>query len=146
MQKRFVKLVCEAVNELPNTFHLAHLDLRLANICLTNESNDFAVKLIDLDRSQSSERHSCWSRHPGRSVMYKTRDDWALYNMDWHQIGMMMLTFLNNISSDSYTHVIPRPGASFSQRCWMDSIRQNVLLLGNLLKTVCMLWTHDIDQ
>ena len=30
---------------------LAHLDLRLGNICLTDDRDSFGVKLIDLDRS-----------------------------------------------------------------------------------------------
>ena len=50
---RFVKLVCEAIQELHDSFNIAHLDVRLANICLT-DTDDLGVKLIDLDRSEEA--------------------------------------------------------------------------------------------
>ena len=45
----FVGSVYEAVNELHHTFKLAHLDLRLGNICFGTGTR--VAKLIDLDRA-----------------------------------------------------------------------------------------------
>ena len=52
-----MKLVCEAIQELHDGFNIAHLDVRLANICLT-DTDDLGVKLIDLDRSEELFEHS----------------------------------------------------------------------------------------
>ena len=49
--KLFVQSVYEAINELHVTFKLAHLDLRLGNICFGTGTEYRVAKLIDLDRA-----------------------------------------------------------------------------------------------
>ena len=65
--KAFFCLVYEAIKELHDNCHCAHLDVRLANICLDNSG--YGVKLIDLDRSEAVSTLAKSSR----SVVYGAR-------------------------------------------------------------------------
>ena len=114
---RFVKLVCEAIQELHDGFNIAHLDVRLANICLT-DTDDLGVKLIDLDRSEeastcTSFEHSIVSTNCCGSVMYKANNGWTLGQLDWRQPGIMVYAFLNNITGNSYHSQEPMAHSSF---------------------------------
>lgn len=63
-----MKAVSDALEELHQQFQMAHLDVHLANICLTS-SEDFE---IDLDRWQPVIRRygNTTLRRFGASVMY----------------------------------------------------------------------------
>ena len=101
---RFVKLVCEAIQELQDGFNIAHFDVRLANIYLTDTA-DLGVKLIDLDRSEEATKVfecSLVSTKYRGSVMYKANNHWTLGQVDWRQLGIMVYAFLNNITGNAY--------------------------------------------
>ena len=116
---RFVKLVCEAIQELHDVFNIAHLDVRLANICLTN-TDDLGVKLINLDRSEKATKlfqHSIVStNYCGGSVMYKANNVRTLGQLDWRQLGIMVYAFLNDITGNSYHSQEPVANSSFLKR------------------------------
>ena len=112
----FVKSVCEAINELHDDFNIAHLDLRLANICISTNT-PLSVKLIDLDRSDEAIkpfRRSSLTDYA--SVMYKVpTPEWKLSQLDWRQLGIMVHAFLNNIH-DGYHWIEPVPKSPFLKR------------------------------
>ena len=112
----FVKSVCEAINELHDDFDIAHLDLMLANICISTNT-PLSVKLIDLDRSDEAikpVRGSSLTLHA--SVMYKVpARGWKLSQLDWRQLGIMVHAFLNNIH-DGYHSIEPDPKSPFLKR------------------------------
>ena len=114
---RFVKLVCEAIQEL-HDFNIAHLDVRLANICLT-DTDDLGVKLIDLGRSEEATtlfKHSIATNYCGGSVMYKANNVRTLGQLDWRQLGIMVYAFLNDITGNSYHSQEPVANSSFLKR------------------------------
>ena len=112
----FVKSMCEAINELHDDFNIAHLDLRLANICISTNT-PLSVKLIDLDRSDEAIkpfRYSSLTFHA--SVMYEVpTPEWKLSQLDWRQLGIMVHAFLNNIH-DGYHSIEPDPKSPFLKR------------------------------
>ena len=112
----FVKSVCEAINELHDDFNIAHLDLRLANICISTNT-PLSVKLIDLDRSDKAIKPFCYSSLTFHaSVMYKVATpEWKLSQLDWRQLGIMVHAFLNNIH-DGYHSIEPDPKSPFLKR------------------------------
>ena len=91
-----MKHVCEALEELHDVCNLAHLDVRLANICPTTEG----VKLIDLDRSKPVATlvdNAGLGRYT--SVMYKANWAWTVAQVDWKQVGLMVFAYLHGITS-----------------------------------------------
>ena len=79
------------MQELHDECNLAHLDIRLANICLTH-TQSLGIKLIDLDRSLPASQPFALSevRTYADSVMYKGNDAWTLSHIDWRQLGIMV--------------------------------------------------------
>ena len=96
--QRFVESVYEAISELHVHFNLAHLDVRLGNICISADSTGFVAKLIDLDRSAPADQPVKTSPIMSytNSIMYKVKGrDWTLGQLDWRQFGIMVFAFLN---------------------------------------------------
>ena len=120
----FVKLVCEAIQELHDSFDIAHLDVRLANICLT-DADDLDVKLIDLDRSEQAStlyEYSIVSTNYRASVMYNADNGWTLGQLDWRQLGIMVYAFLNNITGNSYHSQQPMAQSDFLKHLLKDGV------------------------
>lgn len=96
---------------------VAHLDIRLDNICGKYDGNEFQAVLIDLDRSKCCTRTYAMSGvkiRPGTSVMYKIPDKlWTLDKVDWIQMGIMIFAFLNSITSAKYHQTTPTPHSKF---------------------------------
>ena len=85
----FVDEVVKAVNELHDRAHLAHLDIRLENICVDDETNQLI--LVDLDRSRrSSENVRYVRRLYGTHEMYNGLNTWTVSELDWKQVGLMI--------------------------------------------------------
>lgn len=94
----FVRTVTRAVTELHDKGNVAHLDIRLENVCFN--TNDEAV-LIDVDRScpklqDASKLFMLYSR----SSMYKVPGQWTCEKLDWRQFGIL----LTDISPGSCSH------------------------------------------
>lgn len=84
-----------AVNELHDA-GLAHMDIRLENVCFLERTGD--AVLIDLDRS-------CLKKNPasttavmyGASTMYNRKEgleDWTAEHIDWRQVAIMLKSIL----------------------------------------------------
>ena len=131
--KWFVGSVHEAVNELHDTFNLAHLDLRLGNICFTvgTGTQPRVAKLIDLDRAGTVDEPFYYSKLSAlysNSIMYKVKgEDWTLCQLDWRQFGIMVFGFLNNITGDSYHSREPNPNSSFLKKLVENGVYDPVL-------------------
>ena len=114
--KVFVGSVHEAITELHDQFNLAHLDVRLGNICISAESACLVAKLIDLDRSETADRAFSTSLVASlytNSIMYQVREgeDWTLSQLDWRQLGIMVFAFLNDLPTDHSRE--PQPNSGF---------------------------------
>ena len=90
----FVSEVVKAVNELHDRAKVAHLDIRLENICVDDESN--RLILVDLDRSRpifviAEDVHVLYGNHE----MYwgpAGSHNWPVSMLDWRQVGLMFKT------------------------------------------------------
>lgn len=97
-------LVCQVVNAL-NELHqagLAHLDIRLENICFSPETQE--ALLIDLDRCSLKDREAEYANVHGKSTMYSqpSGSSWKAFNLDWRQLGIMIKYILKDPPIDDY--------------------------------------------
>ena len=92
----FVSEVVKAVNELHDRAKVAHLDIRLENICVDDESN--RLILVDLDRS----RPIFVIAEDVRGLYVKDEmywgpagsHNWPVSMLDWRQVGLMFMKSL----------------------------------------------------
>ena len=83
----FVREVVKAVSEL-HELDIAHLDIRLENICIDHDH--CRVMLIDLDRSREASSRKDVHEVYGHHEMYLKERGWTLAKLDWKQVGLMM--------------------------------------------------------
>lgn len=83
--KDFLLLVKTALQSL-HKIKLAHLDVRIPNICFKLEGVRHIAVLVDLDRSCSATSTLVPS-FDGES--YKKPPTWTLQKLDWKQVGLM---------------------------------------------------------
>lgn len=94
----FVSQILLAIESL-HKCGLAHLDIRLDNICI---SEDYKPILIDLDRARSTDMWSHNFVYP-HSVMYKCDGDFMGVQHDWLQLACIILWVLTeDIQPSSY--------------------------------------------
>ena len=88
--------VVRAIQEL-HDFGRAHLDIRLENICF---SDDGEAVLVDLDRSVPKDTPSTECTF-GRSTMYEVDNGktWRAEQLDWRQLAIMIY-FITNTRID----------------------------------------------
>ncbi len=91
-----------ALNEL-HSFGLAHLDIRLENVCF---DHDNTVVLIDLDRSLNVD-DTVTSMLSRPSLMYPFVRGWTYRHWDWRQLGLMVAHIESPGNKDEYHSVIP---------------------------------------
>ena len=106
----FVDEVVQAVSELHDQANLAHLDIRLDNICV--DSNRGQVILVDLDRSRNIETGV------GSVIELYSNDEmynppvgsgtstWSVSNLDWRQVGLMMKNRICSTDHEFITKLI----------------------------------------
>lgn len=109
IRSRLVKYITSlvgAIGELHNV-NLAHLDIRVDNICFTPEGK---AMLIDLDRSMPCNTDALIPQGLyGKSHMYKcSRDTWKAEQLDWKQLGLVIL-LIQNPSLDIHRGDLPLP-------------------------------------
>ena len=97
--KEFTTSVIQAIEELHNA-NVAHLDIRLDNICFKDNS----AVLIDFDRSASLKECADFlqSEWGSSSAMYKVPRNWTNEMVDWRQLGIMLLAILNETDEEHY--------------------------------------------
>ena len=83
----FIDQVVEAIHEM-HSFEIAHLDIRLDNICLNDNGQ---VVFIDLDRSRHVDKPDERCQF-GASTMYVVPMEWKwkARNLDWRQLAIMI--------------------------------------------------------
>ena len=90
----FVSKVVKAANELHDRAKVAHLDIRLENICLDDDNN--RLILVDLDRSRPIfliAADVCYLYV--KDEMYwgpAGSHDWPVSMLDWRQVGLKFKT------------------------------------------------------
>ena len=78
--------------------NVAHLDVRLENICF---KAPHTVVMIDFDRHMDADKPASLSLTYEGSVMYEAHEGWVCGNLDWKQLGLMILWV---IRSDNYDY------------------------------------------
>ena len=100
-EDRFADGVFKALHELHDTCSLAHMDLRLENVCFDPVNHQ--PILIDLDRSAPKDDQCYYHHLPSTSTMYRPRDqNWVLENIDLLQVGLMFCHILDMSIDSSY--------------------------------------------
>ena len=98
---RFADGVFKALRELHDTCGLAHMDLRLENICFDPQTH--RPILIDLDWSATKDSECDRHHLPSTSTRYKPLDqNWVLENIDILQKGLMFCHILDESIDSSY--------------------------------------------
>jgi hypothetical protein len=97
----FIDAVVNSLLKLHEEGNIAHLDIRIENICWDNEGN---VIFIDLDRSATIDKpakHICMY---GQSLMYEhPKDDWTVKELDFRQLAIM----IGHIEGNDEIHTVP---------------------------------------
>ena len=111
----FADGVYKALRELHDTCDLAHMDLRLENVCFDPQTHQ--PILIDLDRS-APKVTPCHRHHlPYTSTMYNPGpgldQTWVLWNIDLLQMGLMFCYILDESIDSSYD----RSTFNYNQYC-----------------------------
>ena len=106
---KLTRAVISAIEEL-HSCGIAHLDIRLDNICFKDEDDLSTAILIDLDRSKSATSSYCGDANYKKSCMYAIPEKLANEHvtnsmMDWVQLGYMLIWILlkhAGVAPDSY--------------------------------------------
>ena len=93
----YLRSVVAALTEL-HGHNLAHLDVRLENICF-DEAN--RAVFIDLDRSEQADSSVSFKR---KSLMYTYFESWTYKQWDWRQLGLLLVRVLQPVSSAEEYH------------------------------------------
>ena len=93
----YLRSVVAALTEL-HGHNLAHLDVRLENICF-DEAN--RAVFIDLDRSEQADSSVSFKR---KSLMYTYVESWTYKQWDWRQLGLLLVRVLQPVSSAEEYH------------------------------------------
>ncbi len=90
--------VHDALNQLHDSLRLAHLDVRLPNICFTANGD---VRLIDFDRSLPCDMPP--PEEYAHSFMYtgKSETTVTVEELDWKQLGIMIYCISSNNASEA---------------------------------------------
>ena len=84
-----VKKVSSALQKIHHILRLAHLDVRLPNICFREKGEPV---LIDPDRVDNSDMPAYQLSRRYESTLYQIKDSqWCLHNVDWRQLGFIIV-------------------------------------------------------
>eukprot|EP00731_Ephydatia_muelleri_P010387 Em0005g973a len=105
---------------------LAHLDVRLPNVCV---GDDYEVKLIDFDRSSRSND----VKEYGGQFMYKYETKQRIVqHLDWKQFGLLLFTLSSYIGPKHQNELtkddIPQESSSFLRELIFDHTCNDNLL------------------
>ena len=82
----FFRLLQTALTALHNDCGLAHLDVRLPNVCFKYKEQELIAVLIDLDRAKPASSKGAL---PYDDEMYTRPSSWTLGQLDWKQVGLL---------------------------------------------------------
>ena len=98
----FITSVIKSLKVLHDEARIAHLDIRIENVCW---DNDQRAVFVDLDRSEHVDcpAKECVGKY-GKSLMYQLpKADWTAENVDYCQIAIMIGRIEGNVDP----HVVP---------------------------------------
>ena len=100
-----VEEIAAALQQL-HGYGYAHLDVRLPNICF----RDSKPVLIDFDRvCMTGTSASLENKYHGQ--MYKAETGWLIEQLDWKQLGIMIVQILDKIDPAEYHNIrLPEKG------------------------------------
>ena len=82
-----VEKVIPVLKHLHQVENVAHLDVKLDNICFKRHPD--TIVMIDFDRHKNANKpaalHLTYT-----SVMYSAKEGWLCKNLDWKQLGLMI--------------------------------------------------------
>lgn len=108
LRVQFSITVVDAINELHGA-NLAHLDIRLENICFDPATNN--AVLIDLDRAKHIAETYVYTTH--RSIMYQP-GEWNAGRVDWRQFGIMVGRIIFDLrTGEKYHQHLPKVASQF---------------------------------
>ena len=100
-----VEGIAAALQQL-HGYGYAHLDVRLPNICF----RDSKPVLIDFDRVCGTGT-SASLENKYHSQMYKAETGWLIEQLDWKQLGIMIVQILDKIDPAEYHSIrLPEKG------------------------------------
>jgi len=77
-----------AGKELHKKLEVAHLDIRLENICFKESDGEFSAVLIDLDRCAPVSKRSDFIMYSKSCMYQKPAGEWFTNEkFDWMQLG-----------------------------------------------------------
>ena len=121
-RSRWLKGVVEAIEEL-HEHKMAHLDIRLANICY---GHDWQPLLIDIDQSvnenqQDEDFFRSLSSSYGYSDMYTIAGDApTIYKLDFKQLAIMLLDLISDSGMEEYDYNIKPPNLESANQFLKD--------------------------
>lgn len=134
--KKSLRPLLEQVKDALEELHhhsIAHMDLRLPNICYTCSSNP-KVKLIDLDRCEPAYLEVTAHLLYHKSEMYTAGSKaWMNYQLDWKALGLMICSILGGVEDRDYHCMITQNKVTngvhlhrfvkclLDEGCWDDS-------------------------
>jgi len=83
----FMTRTATALEEL-HSIGVAHLDVRVPNICFAREEGKYIVKLIDLDRCKDDTVQDLYG-YTGEMYTCQNPKDWRSSQYDWKQLGLL---------------------------------------------------------
>ena len=90
--------ICTVALESIHAIGVAHLDVRLDNICFQYEKgNNIIAVLIDFDNSRFVKAQ----KFQGSGRMFESIEEWTNANLDWRQLGIILAWI---VDSRSVTH------------------------------------------
>ena len=98
----FITSVIKSLKVLHDEARIAHLDIRIENVCW---DNDHHAVFVDLDRSEPVDHLAmeCVGKYR-KSLMYQLpKADWTAENLDYCQIAIM----IGRIEGNADPHVVP---------------------------------------
>lgn len=108
---KFVRGCVNALKELHDS-NIAHLDVRLENVCIDPETKE--PVLIDLDRSEEiTEKQIAFCYGGSTMCSPGTSDIWTTKNSDWRQLAIMIIFIQSTKVKDYHTITVDDSAHSF---------------------------------
>lgn len=86
----FMSLTANAIESI-HQYGLAHLDVRVPNVCFKITGTQFIAVLIDIDRCALA---TSTKKPPYTGNLYNLPDGWTVDRLDWKQLGLLAMSVM----------------------------------------------------
>ena len=94
---------------LLHSFNMAHLDIRVDNICVNSNSD---LVFIDLDRSVNNPERKAYNfNHMYQNKQYSVEVGWNFRQVDWLQVGYLLMALFPRLIADPFLLKLQNEGA-----------------------------------